>query len=190
MRNVKKTTNNKWVNLYNVVEPEKGVTGFEFAERKGKDSVAFMLYNKSSSKFILNKEYLPPVGRFLVRAFGGSLDKNVEKTEIVKNEVLEEAGYNVSDNNIIEVGRSFVSSMMNQYCYLYFVLVEDSQFVGREPENDIEALAEVIELDQDEIAKLDDWKSITILSKIGMLVKERKKVEKIMKSFEANYDRK
>lgn len=166
-RTVKKLTDLKWMNLYETVEEEKGVTGFQYAERRGIDSVAFIVWHKDKKKFLLTKEYLPPVGHFLTRAFGGSLDKDMELKEIVKLETLEECGYKVELNNILYVGKSFVSSMMNQYCHLFLVTVSESQFSGREPENKTESLSEVIELTEDEIMELDDWKSITIVSKLS-----------------------
>ena len=170
-KKVEKLTNLKWMNLYNVIEPDKGVTGFQYAERKGVDSVAFIIFNEDTNKILLTKEYLPPVGHFLPRAFGGSLDReNANKEEIVKSEVLEEGGYDIAYDKIIPVGKSFVSSMMNQYCYLYLVLVKDENFVGRQPENAIEALAEVQEYTPNEVIELDDWKSITILSKANKII--------------------
>ena len=45
MRIVKKMTDNKFINLYEIQDPSKHVKGFQFAERLGKDSVAFICHD-------------------------------------------------------------------------------------------------------------------------------------------------
>jgi hypothetical protein len=165
MRVIKQITNNKFLNIKEVSDPNMGCKGYQFAERRGVDSIAFICYDKSTNKFLLNNEATPPLGIFLLRAFGGSLDKDILKDEIVKEEVLEEAGYDVDLKNIKSVGKCFVSTQMNQYCHLYFVMVSDKQKTERKPENACEALAETVWLSEEEIVYGDDWKAIAILNK-------------------------
>jgi hypothetical protein len=42
MREIKKLTDFKFINIKEVVEPEKNVKGYQFAERLGVNSVAFI----------------------------------------------------------------------------------------------------------------------------------------------------
>jgi hypothetical protein len=165
MRTIRQITNNNFINLKEVNDPQMGCKGYQFAERKGVDSVAFICYDKSKEKFLLNEEATPPLGVFLIRAFGGSLDKNITKEEIVQAEVLEEAGYEVDLSDIKSLGKAFVSTQMNQYCYLYLVFISDKNKKERKPENATEALSKLKWLSEDSIINNDDWKAITILQK-------------------------
>jgi len=142
MREVTQTTDNKFLNLNLVVDTENNVGGYQFAERRGTDSVAFVCYDRDTSEFLVSNEYKPPVNEFIDGAFGGSLDKEVPKLSIVIDEVKEEAGFVVEWRDVIPVGRSFVSTQMNQYCYLYLVYVDKTEEQDREPENAVEAMAE------------------------------------------------
>lgn len=165
MRKVEQLTDNKFVNIKSIQDPKNHVNGYQFAERKGIDSVAFVCYDPRINKILLNNEYKPPKNRFILGAFGGSKDKDKDLIDIVIDEVKEEAGFIVSKDNIKLVGRSFVSTQMNQYCYLYLVTVDKEDQQEREPENAIEAMAETKWVNPSDINKLEDWKAITILAK-------------------------
>ena len=165
MRIIKQLTNNRFLNIKEVKDENLGCTGYQFAERLGVNSVAFICYDKQTGKFLINKEATPPLGDFLLRAFGGSIDKSKSYKQIVQDEVREEAGYSVKLSNIKEVGKSFVSTQMNQYCYLYLVFVNDKQKVERQPETKTESLSHPVWISEDKINNGDDWKSIAILTK-------------------------
>lgn len=166
MRTVTKLTDRKWMNLFLVVDPSKGVKGFEYAERLGEDSIAFIGYDKNKRKFLLTHEYLPPVDAFLSRAFGGSLDKRGKlKRDIVVAEAKEEGGYSITVDKVVFVGKAFVSSMMNQYCHLFIVDLTDVVQKEREPENAVEALAEPVWMTEQEVKGGNDWKAIAIIEK-------------------------
>ncbi len=98
-----------------------------------------------------------------MRAFGGSLDKDTDHIGIVKAELKEEVGF--EDGDILPLGRAFVSTQMNQYCYLFMVTVDSSTIGEREPENAIEAMAAPQWLSAADIVNGDDWKAITIMFK-------------------------
>lgn len=147
---------------------------YYYAERKGTDSVAFILLDKSkpNNKVIgLVKEYKPPICMSMTTAFGGSLDK-IGKTplDIVIDEVREEAGYRVNPNQVQYLGRYFVSTQMNQMCALYMVTVSDKNFIGKTTDDETEKQAEVKWLDIDEIMLGSDWKAITALHKAMYLI--------------------
>jgi len=165
MRIVKQTTANKFINLHEIKDPDNHVNGYQYAERRGVNSVAFICFDKNIGQVLLNYEYKPPVNKFILGAFGGSFDKDKTGVEIVIDEVKEEAGFVVTTKDIELVGKSFVSTQMNQYCYLYVVSVckEDQQ--DREPENEIEAMAVTKWLETFQLKAINDWKAITILAK-------------------------
>jgi hypothetical protein len=165
LRTVKQMTNNKFLNIKEVFDEANHCKGYQFAERRGVDSIAFICYDENTNRFFINKEYTPPTGEFLVRAFGGSLDKDVDKIHIVIDEVKEEVGIEVTSKNIYPVGSVFVSTQMNQRCYLYFVDVSYLKRGDRMPENEMEKMASVLCLGEDEIINNDDWKAIVIINK-------------------------
>lgn len=165
-RVVNKITDNKFVNLYEVIDPDNHCRGYQFAERRGVDSVAFICYDKKTKMFLINYEFTPPTGFFMERAFGGSLDKvGKDPTDIVIEEVEEEAGYKVSKEDIKYVGKCFVSTQMNQTCFLFLVFISDEQKTERKPENGMEKMAETKFTTERHIIFGDDWKAITIIMK-------------------------
>lgn len=173
-RVVTKLTDNRWMNLFSVVDPTMHCKGFQFAQRRGKDSIAFICLDLSIGTrlddkcYLLNNEFLPPTGEFLTRAFGGSLDKDGYALEdIVKEELKEEVGFD--EGRIIPAGKCFVSSMMDQYCHLFLVLVDKAKCGVRDPQNGIEALATPVWVSAREILAGNDWKAITIISKINAM---------------------
>jgi len=166
MRIDDRLTDLKFINLYSIKDPSMHLSNYLYAERLGKDSVAFICVDKDDhDNVLLNKEFKPPVDEFVWGAFGGSIDKKKSHEEIVIDEVKEEAGYVVTKDDVKEVGKCLVSTQMNQYCYLFLVFVDRSAVQEREPENEIEAMAETKWAKQDDIADLNEWKPITILSK-------------------------
>ncbi len=141
---------------------------YYYAERLGKDSVAFILYNAKTKWYGLIREYKPPIDEFLITAFGGSLDKPISKVAIVKGEVLEETGFEITIENIEYKGKIFVSTQMNQFCHLYLIDVTNAKNVGRQPQNECEAKSEVVWFNnkQDIIENTYCHKAITIVSRI------------------------
>lgn len=145
----------------------KGCSSYYYAERLGIDSIAFVLWDNNTNKAGLIKEFKPPINEFLVTAFGGSLDKECSKKQIVKDEVKEESGY--ENCEISFMGKSFVSTQMNQWCYLYLVDVTHAELGGREPQTEMEAQASTVWLSPDEVKNGYCWKAITILTRKGVL---------------------
>jgi len=137
---------------------------YYFSERAGTDSVAFVLYDDHTNEIGLVSEFKPPIDKFLTTAFGGSLDQEgVEPIDIVIQEVREEAGFEVTRNQIVSLGKVFVSTQSNQFCHLFLVNVNKTKQVELRPENDLEALAEVVWLNT--LKDIEDWKALTIIFK-------------------------
>ena len=175
MRIIKKLTDNKFLNILQVEDKENNVSGYQYAERRGVDSIAFICVDKSSvdndkPEYLLNNEYKPPVNEFVLGAFGGPLDKDKSKVEIVIEEVREEAGFEVTEDDVISLGRVLVSTQMNQYCYLYLVNVNKKDQLERRPENAVEAMAKIVWTKEEDIEFLEDWKAITIVAKAGLMI--------------------
>jgi hypothetical protein len=150
---------------------------YEYSERGGRDSIAFVLYDKNTDKFLLINESKPPLDEAsgelvkLTTAFGGSLDNpDVSKEDIVQQEVLEEAGYKVHMNNIHFVGETMVSTQMSQMCYLYLVDVTNTEKTHKaeyetEDKNNEFNGNSVHWMSTEDVVDNQDWKSIFIMAR-------------------------
>ena len=100
-------------------------------------------------------------------AFGGSIDKDKSLKQIVIDEVREEAGFDVDLESIIGLGQVMVSTQMNQFCYLFIVIVDRSTQKERQPENEVEALAKIEWTHKSDglLWNLQDWKPLAIITK-------------------------
>jgi hypothetical protein len=163
-----------------------------YSERKGVDSVAFILNDNISGSFGFINERKPPLDErisedidipfkeeeaFLETAFGGSNDginmeeyfkmneeeriSHFKKTVIA--ETREEAGYEITEENIEFVSKVFVSTQQNQFCYLFLVDITGKESFEPEYENSTEAKSNVVWKTLDEAFETQDWKAKTIL---------------------------
>jgi len=156
---------------------------YYYAERGGKDSIAFILYDSSSEKpFGLIYESKPPMDEtrgekvMMTTAFGGSNDMKASFEEICQIEVLEEAGYKVSLDAIVSCGTTLVSTQMSQGCVGFIVDVTGLE--AGKTEADIKNEAQeakdpdefcnnkVAWMNLEEVMSNNDWKSIWITSKV------------------------
>lgn len=139
-----------------------------YAERKGVDSVAFILIDhfcEDGKKWGLTREFKPPINDYLITAFGGSVDKTTSLTQIVIDEVKEEAGFIVREDDVAYVGKTLCSTQMNQFAHLYAVFVDIKNLKARTTEDHIEKLSSTVWMHRDEVLRNSDWKSITIMTK-------------------------
>lgn len=147
----------------------KKAGGFIYSERKGVDSIAFVLIaiNAADERRIgLIHEYKDPIGRFLTTAFGGSIDNEKYHKDLkvlVKDEVIEESGFDVSFESINYHGKAMVSTQSNQFCHLFSVEVDKLQQGERTTTNATELLSKVTWLTMKEINELEDWKAQAII---------------------------
>lgn len=153
---------------------------YEYAERGGQDSIAFILADKNARKFALIYESKPPMDERMntevrmTTAFGGSVDMDGKTLqEICQIEVQEEAGFVVPLSKIQSVGETLVSSQMSQLCHLFMVDVTDipktqqAEYELPDISKDQEfAGNDVIWMSYAEVLENSDWKSIFILSKV------------------------
>ncbi|RLA71316.1 MAG: hypothetical protein DRG30_08625 [Epsilonproteobacteria bacterium] len=143
---------------------------YYYAERGGVDSIFFVLYDASTGKFGLIRESKPPRDEqemaqvSMTTAFGGSLDDYAKtKKQIVKMEVLEEAGYKVPKNRIHKIGKTLVSSQSSQVAHGYLVSVTD---IPRDYETEGQ---ETVWMYPDQICNHQDWKSMFIILRAKQL---------------------
>ena len=159
-------------------------TSYFYAERKGIDSVAFILIdNNRPDKYGLINERKPSMDHrwnkevFLETAFGGSndgidIDEYLEMDEtetiehfkkLVQVETKEESGFDVDLDRIKFISREFVSTQMNQFCFLFVVDVTDLEEGETNPQNAEEAKATISWKTLKAVQKTNDWKSKTII---------------------------
>jgi len=150
---------------------------YEYAERGGVDSIAFILFDSKELKMALIKEGKPPLDeRFnevvmKITAFGGSIDvPGSSYQEICQKEVLEESGYDVPLDRIYSVGKTMVSTQMSQLCEGFFVDVTGLEKTHKTESEEKDASDELaknktIWMSTKEVLENNDWKSIWILSR-------------------------
>ena len=164
-----------------VVKKARGY--YEYSERPGKDSIAFILYDKISDKYALIFESKPPMDeRFqkevmMTTAMGGSIDLDLDYNEICQKEVEEETGYEIPLSRIHSIGKTLVSTQMSQLCEGF--LVDVTGYIktkNAEYENSI-TMAQYIKdpnefsknkiewLTEEGVMNNNDWKSIWIIAK-------------------------
>ena len=141
---------------------------YVYAERGGRDSIAFILFNNKTKQFGLILETKPPMDERenkesqMITAFGGSIDMGDKVTyqEICKTEVLEEAGYVVPLDRILFTGVSPVSTQMSQMCSTYLVDITDIQ---KTEVAEYESSTDNIKwMNINELMNNGEWKSIYI----------------------------
>ena len=147
---------------------------YRYAERKGKDSVAFILFDDSRFRngfnFGLIHEFKPPIRSWLTTAYGGSIDSNLPLNRLVQREVEEEAGLKVTMDAIISMGSYFVSTQMNQFCHLFIAHVNPLYLLStdkRAAENTdaLERLSSPVWLTEDQVRGTQCWKAQIILNR-------------------------
>ena len=140
-----------------------------YSQRKGIDSIAFIFIaiNASDEKRIgLIHEFKESIGSFLTTAFGGSIDdekyhKNLKL--LVKDEAMEEAGFDIKLSQIQYHGKTMVSTQSNQFCHLFSIEVNKMDQGDKTTKNPSELKSTVSWLSMPEIKDVEDWKSQTII---------------------------
>jgi hypothetical protein len=148
---------------------------YEYSERGGVDSVAFILYDSDTTKFALIYESKPPRDEIeqmevnMTTAFGGSIDmaENMSYKEICQIEIREESGYIIPLTKIHSVGKTMVSTQMSQMVEGFLVDVTGIQKTEKtEDEHETSEFKtnKVLWLDADDLMDNNDWKSIWIFT--------------------------
>lgn len=165
---------NPWSTIKKI---DKGEESYFFMERKGVDSVAFILFDalRANDPFGLIHQYRGNFGEWQIGCFTGSLDKpELEMIEIVKEEVKEESGYDVPVERITYITTECAGSQSNERVHLYFVDVTGLPPGELAPESDQEVNTETVWNCETGVIACHDWKAkLIILSCLrnGMLRK-------------------
>lgn len=97
------------------------------------NSVAVLLYHMEKKAFLLVKQFRVPVflndnsKSFTYELCAGLVDKNKSLEEIVKEEIDEECGYDISLESIIKITSFYTNIGISGGCqHLYFVKIDES----------------------------------------------------------------
>ncbi len=109
------------------------------------DSVAILLYDESQDSFVLVKQFRPAIflknqDGFTYELCAGLIDKDKSIVTIAKEEILEECGYDICEDDIVEITSFFTAvGFAGGKQTLYFAKVSDmtkvSEGGGLEDEN-------------------------------------------------------
>ena len=119
---------------------------------KASDSVAILIYNKSSDSFILVKQFRPAVyfnqgDGVTIELCAGILDKDLTIEEIAAEEIFEETGFRVLPQELQPITSFYTAvGFAGSRQYLFYVEVEESQREGKGGGVEGEEIIEVIEL--------------------------------------------
>lgn len=159
-------------------------TPYFYAERKGVDSVAFILLDENrSDKYGVVNERKPPMDErygelvFVETAFGGSNDMIDDEKyfamseeeviehfkDLVRTEAREEGGYDVPMDKIKFISKELVSTQMNQWAFLFVVNVTGVKQGKTDPQNAEEAMATIRWKNLKQVQKMNDWKTKSII---------------------------
>jgi 8-oxo-dGTP pyrophosphatase MutT (NUDIX family) len=113
----------KWIAV------KESLRGFQYLERKGKDSVAVFLLRKSSASLqqyevLIRQQHLCIDNREVNGKFNlfpcpitGALEEGESPEAAARRETYEEAGYRVQ---VQSFGNYIVGTQVNEICYLYY----------------------------------------------------------------------
>ncbi len=156
---------NKYLTVKKTYDPKtKGKFDFYFVERVGKDSVAFLLFDASTTKFGILKQYSSPLEQFTLGCFTGSMEKegkNVFTT--VVEEVIEESGYTVGTDRVQLISTEGVGTCTNELVNLCLVDVTSLERGKRKPENLFERNMTMSWLSASEVIESCEWKAKQIV---------------------------
>ncbi len=152
---------NEWFTIKKI-EKNNGESFF-FAERAGVDSVAFILFDASrpdGKNFGIIEQYRGNYGQFHKGCYTGSLDKpELSIEEIVVEEVLEEAGFEVTLDRVAYISKEFCGSGTNECVHLFMVDVTGIPQGETQPESIFEENTENLWVDHNGLLACHDWKA-------------------------------
>ena len=142
-----------------------------FSQRRGKDSIRFILYDKTRTKpFCLLQHLEASQNKIVTSAYSGSNDKDLSLIEICREEVNEESEFTLEDTKRITLVRPMgLGSQTNEIAYLYLVDVDGLSETPMQPENEYEENVNHIWMSLEEVKTKGDWASIVIADSTRIL---------------------
>ncbi|SMC15840.1 DNA mismatch repair protein MutT [Mycoplasmopsis agassizii] len=136
MKSNKLLFKNKWINVY---ENEKG---FIYCQRKGINSIAALLIRKVADdhEFMIHFQPLPEVVEKKTWdepypcPVTGTIEENSSELESLISEVSEEAGFEITEKNIVDSSVFVSSTQMNEKVFSY--LIDVTGLKNSEPKTD------------------------------------------------------
>jgi hypothetical protein len=149
---------NDWM-VIKKIEKNNGESYF-FSERAGIDSVAFILFDANNdTPYGIIEQYRGNYGTFHKGCYTGSNDKpELTLEEIVVEEVLEEAGFEVTLERVTLITKEYCGSGTNEAVHIYIVDVTDLIQGETQPESIFEENTENLWVDEVTLLHCDDWK--------------------------------
>ena len=142
-----------------------------YSEFQGGDSIAFVLFatNVADERRIgLFYEHKESIDKDLTTAFYSSVGQIKDEEglkNIVKDKAIELAGFEVTNDEIGYLGKMFVSENSNQFCHLFGVRVDKLKQKEKTTSNVKELQASVSWLTFKDMEHVEDWRSISIVTK-------------------------
>lgn len=158
----------KWLTVKATVDPDKEYDPFFYVERLGQNSVAFVLIDQNRpGEYGLLQQWHGPNDKFVTGAYTGSFDKELEgRYGIVVDEVREEAGYEITEDRIIDLGSVHVLTCTNEVVFLHAVDVTGLEAKHHDPENIFEANMNFPWVRKEEVLDGEEFRAIAICSKL------------------------
>jgi len=151
---------NDWLSVRELEDTEKNIKyTYVHSERGIGDCVAILPFKieNDEPKFLVRADWIPCWGldkdvarpKFMVSITGGI--ETGGPTQNVIKELKEEAGYEVTSQDLIELGASYISKVTSAFAYLYTVNLTDKQPVVAEGQDELEQLGETLWVGQKEL---------------------------------------
>jgi 8-oxo-dGTP pyrophosphatase MutT (NUDIX family) len=130
VKSIEVLKDNEWLTLNLLKYPEKDINGYVYSHEKrcGGKIVSIMPYKKTKDgvEYLLRKEVTPPwhTDKQIISSITGGVEKD-DVLETAQHEILEEAGYTVSQKDLVALGTSFGSKSSDTVYYYFTVDVSD-----------------------------------------------------------------
>jgi predicted NUDIX family NTP pyrophosphohydrolase len=150
MKTIETLKENKWLSLKIMKYPEKGVHGYVYSHETRCDGkiVSILPYRIKYGKieYLLRREVTPcwGVDKQVISSITGGVENDDPHTTVI-HEILEEAGYDVTKEQLIPLGTSFgIKSSDTVYYYFSVNLTDMKREVAKGDGSELEAQAECV----------------------------------------------
>jgi 8-oxo-dGTP diphosphatase len=134
----------KWLEIRKTKDPEFGINGYQYAHkvRSNGHDVAILptRWTPRGSEVLLRKELTPawkPLG-YKVNAITGGIDDGMTPEQAAVQEIRQEAGYTVKEEDLVSLGTIFVSKAEDTVYHLFTVDLTDFEQGEPEPDGGLE----------------------------------------------------
>lgn len=131
-----------WVKIYHdEIEFPDGTAGtYTWADRK--DGVGIVVCTKNR-KMVLHKEFRYPIHDYSWEVQGGGIDPGESAKEAAIRELREEAGLEVGENDLIDLGSFYPIHSFNTQLVSFFMVIVDEQHLSVEKHESGELISDL-----------------------------------------------